>query len=86
MKHCSNSAGIDELIHAYASENRRFLTVYQHIPFIGKTSRIAVSVDTGMTRIGMQPVSDSMELVRQIAVLENIEIEGIFTHFANSRF
>ena len=50
----------------------------------GKCCKIHIKIDTGMTRIGMQPVSDSMELVRQIAVLENIEIEGIFTHFARA--
>ena len=50
----------------------------------GKCCKVHVKIDTGMTRIGMQPVSDSIAVIRQIAALENIEIEGIFTHFARA--
>lgn len=50
----------------------------------GKCCKIHIKMDTGMTRIGMQPDSDSIALIKQIAALENIEIEGIFTHFARA--
>jgi len=50
----------------------------------GKCCRVHIKIDTGMTRIGMQPGSDSIAAVKQIAALENIEIEGIFTHFARA--
>ncbi len=50
----------------------------------GKCCKVHLKVDTGMTRIGMQPDSDSIALVQQIAALEHIEIEGIFTHFARA--
>lgn len=50
----------------------------------GKSCKVHIKIDTGMTRIGMRPDSESIELIRQIAELENIEIEGIFTHFARA--
>ena len=50
----------------------------------GKICKIHIKLDTGMTRIGLLPVDDSIALVRQISELENIEIEGIFTHFARA--
>lgn len=51
---------------------------------IGKVCRIHIKVDTGMTRIGMHPDEEGIELVRQINQLPGIEIEGIFTHFATA--
>lgn len=50
----------------------------------GKPCKVHIKLDTGMTRIGMPPDSDSIALAGQIAALENIEIEGIFTHFARA--
>ena len=45
---------------------------------------IHIKLDTGMSRIGF-PVSDeSAETVLQISRLPGIEVEGIFTHFANA--
>ncbi len=51
---------------------------------MGKICRVHIKVDTGMTRIGMHPDEDSVELINQIRQLPNIEIEGIFTHFATA--
>lgn len=51
---------------------------------MGKCCKIHIKIDTGMTRIGMRPDNDAIELIRRIAALENIEIEGIFTHFARA--
>lgn len=51
---------------------------------MGKICRIHIKVDTGMTRIGMHPDEEGLELVRQISELPGIEIEGIFTHFATA--
>lgn len=48
----------------------------------GKTAKIHIKVDTGMGRIGLQPNSDSVRLIKKISQLPNIAIEGIFTHFA----
>lgn len=47
-----------------------------------KTAKIHVKVDTGMGRIGMQTTEESLSEIEKIAALPNIEIDGIFTHFA----
>lgn len=50
----------------------------------GKKCRIHIKIDTGMTRIGIHPDDEGIELIRQIAALPGLEIEGIFTHFATA--
>ncbi|MBQ2451801.1 MAG: alanine racemase [Lachnospiraceae bacterium] len=51
---------------------------------IGKVCRVHIKVDTGMTRIGIHPNEEGVELIRQVRELPGIEIEGIFTHFATA--
>lgn len=51
---------------------------------LGKTCRIHIKVDTGMNRIGIKPDDEGLELVKKIAGLPGIEIEGVFTHFARA--
>lgn len=51
---------------------------------LGKRCKVHIKVDTGMTRIGVQPNLDAIELIKQISEMKNIEIEGIFTHFARA--
>lgn len=50
----------------------------------GKTARIHIKLDTGMTRIGYSDTMESAEEIKRIAALPNIEIEGLFTHFARA--
>ncbi len=49
---------------------------------LGKTAKVHIAIDTGMTRIGFYPDDDSLTAVYEIDKLENIEIEGIFSHYA----
>ncbi len=49
-----------------------------------KICHIHIKVDTGMSRIGFQVNENSAETIAQIAALPNIDIEGIFTHFARA--
>ena len=51
---------------------------------LGKKAKIHIKVDTGMGRIGFQPVKDNVEVIYAISRLPGIEIEGIFTHFARA--
>lgn len=51
---------------------------------LGKTCRIHVKIDTGMSRIGFAVGEKSADEIAQIAALPNISIEGIFTHFARA--
>ena len=49
-----------------------------------KTAKIHIKIDTGMSRIGFLPTDESINKIAAIKKLPNLEIEGIFTHFANS--
>ena len=49
-----------------------------------RTVHIHLALDTGMTRIGFADVPESVEEIRKIAELPNLEIEGMFTHFARA--
>lgn len=49
-----------------------------------QTCHIHIKVDTGMSRIGFQVTEENANLIAQIAKLPNIDIEGIFTHFARA--
>lgn len=49
-----------------------------------KTVHIHIKVDTGMSRIGFPDREESADLVKEISLLPNVEIEGLFTHFARA--
>lgn len=51
---------------------------------LGKTMKLHIALDTGMGRVGFQADEAAADTVAFIAGLEGIEIEGIFTHFANA--
>mgnify|MGYP002510482760 FL=1 len=51
---------------------------------MGKTAKIHVAVDTGMSRIGVDPTVESARVVKEMSMLPGIEIEGMFTHFARA--
>ena len=48
------------------------------------TAKVHVKVDTGMNRIGITPDERGIEFVKLAKSLPNIEIEGMFTHFAKA--
>lgn len=48
----------------------------------GKTAKIHIKLDTGMGRIGFIPSNESLKEIEKIFSLSNIEVDGIFTHFA----
>lgn len=50
----------------------------------GKTAKVHIPVDTGMGRIGVRPTREGAEEVKRISFLENIYVEGIFTHFSTA--
>lgn len=51
---------------------------------LGKKAVIHIKLDTGMGRIGFKPNEESVDIIEKISKLDNIEIEGIFTHFSTS--
>lgn len=50
----------------------------------GKNIKIHIKVDTGMGRIGFKDNEESLGIIKKISELENVDIEGIFTHFATA--
>ena len=48
----------------------------------GRQVHIHIALDTGMSRIGFADKPESVEEIKKIAALPNVEIEGMFTHFA----
>ncbi len=53
---------------------------------LGKSAKIHIKIDTGMNRIGFRPDKASIEDILKITNLPNIEVEGIFTHFATAEY
>jgi alanine racemase len=53
---------------------------------LGKTARVHVKVDTGMGRLGIraEQMDEILALLRAIGDLPDLELEGIFTHFAKA--
>lgn len=51
---------------------------------INKTAHIHIKVDTGMGRIGVLPYEEGYELIKMAVGMDNIDVEGIFTHFARA--
>ena len=51
---------------------------------IGKKAKVHIKVDTGMSRIGITPDEKGLEFVKHLMAHEELEIEGIFTHFAKA--
>lgn len=49
---------------------------------MGRTARIHIKLDTGMSRIGFDLSEESREMIHRISSLPNLAIEGCFTHFA----
>lgn len=49
---------------------------------VGKVAKIHIKVDTGMNRLGISACNESIEIIKQIVNLPNIEIRGIYSHYA----
>lgn len=50
----------------------------------GRDLPIHIKIDTGMNRIGMGVNEESAKIIAQIASMEHIVVEGIYTHFAKA--
>lgn len=48
-----------------------------------KTAKVHLKVDTGMNRVGLHP-RDVVEFSRWCRQLGNVEVEGVYTHFATA--
>jgi len=48
----------------------------------GKKIAIHIDVDTGMHRVGLPAKYRSVEVIKEISEMDNLYLEGIYTHFA----
>jgi len=48
------------------------------------TVTVHIKIDTGMSRLGFMPVKDTVSEIIDIINLDNIHVEGLYTHFATS--
>ncbi|MBQ8305567.1 MAG: alanine racemase [Blautia sp.] len=51
---------------------------------VGKPVKVHLALDTGMTRIGFADTEESIPAICRIASIDNLTIEGMFTHFARA--
>lgn len=49
---------------------------------LGEEAKIHIAFDSGMSRIGFTPCGEARDEIREIFKLKNINVEGIFSHFA----
>lgn len=64
--------GVDQTIYCYDTAKAMSEAAVK----TEKTARIHIALDTGMTRIGLSPDEKGLAIVKQIAELPNIKIEG----------
>ena len=50
----------------------------------GKTAYMHIKLDTGMSRLGFGINEQSVETIKRISKMANVNMEGIFTHFAKA--
>jgi alanine racemase len=51
---------------------------------LGSKAKVHIKVDTGMGRLGIWASAVAVDEILQLARMPHIEVEGIFTHFANA--
>lgn len=50
----------------------------------GRTAYMHIKLDTGMSRLGFGIHEQAVEAIQRISQMPNVEMEGIFTHFAKA--
>lgn len=51
---------------------------------LNKKAKLHIKIDTGMSRLGFSYNDSTVDRILKISKLKNLEIEGIFTHFAKA--
>ena len=74
---------LNESVNEFVTENLDRLKDMQYA-FKDYKAHVHIAVDTGMSRIGLSPDESGAEIIKEISRLNNIVIDGIFTHFAKA--
>jgi len=51
---------------------------------LGKSVKVHIKIDTGMTRVGFMPGYNAVKSIMRISEMPGLIVEGIFTHFASA--
>lgn len=51
---------------------------------LGKKVKLAVAIDTGMSRIGFPSNEESVQAIKEISQMPNVMLEELFTHFSTA--
>jgi alanine racemase len=51
---------------------------------LGKTAKLHIKLDTGMNRVGFRPGVSPIDDIVTVSKLPNIELDGVFSHLAES--
>ncbi len=51
---------------------------------INRVANIHIKVETGMNRLGFLPTEENADLVELISTMDNVKIQGAYTHFARA--
>lgn len=49
---------------------------------LNKSAKVHIKIETGMNRLGFKPTLESIDKIEEIYKMDNIKVEGIFSHFA----
>nr|WP_193580744.1 alanine racemase [Paenibacillus aceris] len=71
---------LDVTIAVYSYDVLKELQDQQH----EKKLKIHIKLDTGMGRLGLHTEADAIPFIEQALTLPNVEVEGMFTHYANA--
>ena len=51
---------------------------------LGKRAKAHIKIETGLGRIGAKPGEELEKLTNTLSALDNVDIDGVFTHFATA--
>ncbi|MDD9266595.1 alanine racemase [Paenibacillus sp. GCM10023248] len=71
---------LDVTIAVYSRDVLEELQAQQH----RKKLKIHIKLDTGMGRLGLHTEADAIPFIEQALTIPNVEVEGLFTHYANA--
>lgn len=72
----------DVTLTVFAKENA--LAISKVAADMGKTAKVHIKLDTGMGRLGFLPSEESAKEIAEVFAMPNIEVEGVFSHFATA--
>ena len=75
-------ATVDEAIELREAGIRLPIIILSYVSPSRRTAKAHVALDTGMTRIGFPVNEESADDIREISLLPDLELEGMFTHFS----